>query len=333
MLWCSGKICKLNEADFAPHSSNLKSCYAIFKPISSKVSDMMKKSMSEFEVITEYFSIIFLMDLRNYNRAIDMICNYSKEFHDLYRSLGEVDLAICMLSYRKSLTYYSTPQFVEDKMISATELYHPLLSHPVENDAKFNRNCIITGSNASGKSTFIKSLALNGILAQTIYTCTAKSYSAKPSLVMTSMAARDDITQGDSYFITEIKSLKRIIDKTADIYCTCFIDEILKGTNTVERISASASVLKFLSKANCICMVASHDIELTELLSSLYENYHFCETVTDEGIEFDYKLKSGACTTRNAIKLLHFMEFDDGLVADAEEMVCHFLSSKKWRLL
>ena len=84
-------------------------------------------------------------------------------------------------------------------------------------------------------------MAVNGILAQTIHTNTAKEFNLRFSLIITSMAVRDNITEGDSYFIMEIKSLKRILDKVQDTSCICFVDEILKGTNTIERIAASAA--------------------------------------------------------------------------------------------
>ena len=96
---------------------------------------------------------------------------------------------------------------------------------------------------------------------------------------------------GESYFIKEIRSLKRILDKVEVVYCLCIVDEILRGTNTIERISASSAVLNFLNEENCMAIIASHDIELTELLKNSYENYHFREQITDHGISFDYTLK------------------------------------------
>jgi DNA mismatch repair ATPase MutS len=128
------------------------------------------------------------------------------------------------------------------------------------------------------------------------------------------MAMRDNISDGDSYFIVEIKSLKRILDLTQNYPCTCYIDEILRGTNTIERIAASASVLDYLHSQNCLCVAASHDIELTNILADKFDNYHFCEQVTNDGIIFDYKLKHGASTTRNAIRLLSFMGFHSEII-------------------
>src|SRR5690606_566742 len=111
------------------------------------------------------------------------------------------------------------------------------------------------------------------------------------------------------YFIAEIKSLKRIIKLLEDGKpCISVIDELLKGTNTVERIAASAAIMEWLSKSEGINITASHDIELTEMMKHTYENYHFTETFKDGDIHFDYKIRYGLSTSRKSIKLLY--EYD-----------------------
>jgi DNA mismatch repair ATPase MutS len=210
---------------------------------------------------------------------------------------------------------------MDESAVRAQGLYHPLLEEPVLNDAAITRNSLISGSNASGKSTFIKAVAINGILAQTINTCTAARFQLRPALVVTSMAARDNILAGESYFIAEIRSLKRLVVQAQRHYCLCFVDEILKGTNTTERIAASTAILRQFSTLDSLCLVATHDIELTVLLSDLFDNYHFKEQVTDEGVSFDYLIQSGPSRTRNAIKLLATMGFDEAMVRDANALV------------
>jgi DNA mismatch repair ATPase MutS len=134
------------------------------------------------------------------------------------------------------------------------------------------------------------------------------------------MAMRDDLLAGESYFTAEVKSLKRIIDLMQKYHCTCFIDEILRGTNTIERIAASTAVLEYLHSQDCLCIVASHDIELTNILADKFDNYHFCEQIANDEVNFDYKLKSGPSTTRNAIKLLSLLGFDPEIVKSAENL-------------
>ena len=278
----------------------------------------------------EYLNILFMINIRKYNKVMKMIVRHNEAFHALYKAIGEMDLALCAASFRKSLPAYSTPEFHGENVIEFEGLFHPLIESPVTNDGIIKNNSLITGSNASGKSTFIKALAVNGILAQTIYTCAAQKFKARYSLIATSMALRDDITGGESYFIVEVKSLKRILDYMKAYPCTCYIDEILRGTNTIERIAASASVLDYLDTQDCLCVATSHDIELTGILADKFDNYHFREQVTGEGITFDYKLKPGASTTRNAIKLLSFMDFDKEIINKAEELTRKYDDSKSW---
>ncbi len=330
ILQCVNKILKTKGYESPTFFSELRKSYTVFKPLRTKLSDIMQKDFSDIAIFAEYLKIIFLIDIRKYNKAIKMILKYSDDFHILYKSLGEIDMAICVLSFRESLPFYCTPVFHNENSIGYGDFYHPLLSDPVPNSGKISNDSIITGSNASGKSTFIKALAVNGILAQTIHTCAVKEFNLRFSLIITSMAVRDNIAEGDSYFIKEIKSLKRILDKVQEATCTCFVDEILKGTNTIERIAASAAVLKYLHSIDCLCITASHDIELTNILNGQYDNYHFREHITDDGIHFDYKLKQGPSQTRNAIKLLDYMNFDSEIVNAAETMVDKFMNTKAW---
>ncbi|WP_270506008.1 MutS-related protein [Eubacterium limosum] len=330
VLQCCERIGKIRELENQPLVQKLMAHYKVFRSLRGKMPNAFSGMSGDLDTLAEYVRIVFLSDLRRYNITLDRICKNNMDFHCLYQCLGELDAAIGLLSFRKSLPFYTKPDYTEENRIDFSGLYHPLIKNPVDNDGAVMRDSIVTGSNASGKSTFIKALAVSAILAQTLNTCTARAFTLRPALIMTSMAVRDNVSAGDSYFITEIKSLKRILDNVPVCPCTCFIDEILKGTNTVERIAASAAVLGYLSRQNCLCVVASHDIELTEILKDTYDNYHFREQITDEGIHFDYKLKNGPSTTRNAIALLHYMAFDDQIVAESDALVERFLSTRQW---
>ena len=115
--------------------------------------------------------------------------------------------------------------------------------------------------------------------------------------------------------------------------CYCFIDEILKGTNTIERIASSAAVVNWLSDYPSLAFVATHDIELTEILKNECENVHFEEQVTPEkGISFDFQLKAGPAITRNAIALLKVLDYPDKLVKNAKEEATFFDHNRTWRV-
>jgi rRNA-processing protein FCF1 len=330
VLWGAQKINKVCSHIDNPIIHDLASSYDVFKNLGSKLSGMAQQKLTDIDFLIEYIHIIFLTNIRSYNKILEAIEKNTDSFSLLYKSIGEVDAVISVLSFRKSLPFYIQPDFSSQKTLEMSAVYHPLLASPVPNSINLFQNSLVSGSNASGKSTFIKAVAVNGILAQTINTCTAKKYQTQPALMITSMAVRDNISAGESYFITEIKSLKRILQAIQNTYCICIIDEILKGTNTIERIAASASVLNYLNQLDCLCIVATHDIELTRILADKYHNYHFSEQITEDGIQFDYKIKEGPSHTKNAIKLLSYLGFDDSIINDAENLVQLFEETKSW---
>ena len=118
----------------------------------------------------------------------------------------------------------------------------------------------------------------------------------------------------------EIRYLKRILDHLNDRKTTlCVIDEILRGTNTGERIRASRAILEYLVGKNCIPLIASHDKELTVLLDRLYDNYHFSEEMGEDDISFSYKIMRGPATSQNAVKLLKLAGFPEEIIRECEK--------------
>ena len=145
------------------------------------------------------------------------------------------------------------------------------------------------------------------------------------------MALTDDVLSGDSYYIAEIKSLKRILDDRSEgEFVLCAIDEVLRGTNTIERIAASAEVLNALDQERVLCLIATHDLELCDMASEGYTRAHFEEKISDDDILFDYKLKPGPAVSRNAIHLLKLIGFDEGIVEAAHKRADRYVETGKW---
>ena len=109
------------------------------------------------------------------------------------------------------------------------------------------------------------------------------------------------------------------------------MDEVLRGTNTVERIAASSEILESMEWEDILCFAATHDIELTHILEKGYDNYHFEEEVRDNDVLFNYRLFKGRAVSRNAIKLLGVMGYDPKLIEKAQNMADHFLETGEWR--
>ena len=322
MVQCSSKLAKAIANCGLSIESDLNHAHKTFGQIAGKTP--LSAHATNSDTILIYLNIMFLMQIRSYNRSVNLFCKSKEALHNMYATIGDVDTAISIISYRRSLQRNKAngtasvckPEFTTQNSLSFTGIYHPLIRNPVTNSATLDANCLITGSNASGKSSFIKALAINGILAQTINTCTAASFTLRHGIIISSMAMRDNILGGESYFMVEIRSIKRILDLAKTTPCTCFIDEILRGTNTAERVAASAAVLTQLNAQNCLCVVATHDAELAQMLP--YRNYHFTEEVAGDDVLFDYTLRDGIATSRNAIKLLAVYGFDKELVEMAE---------------
>lgn len=284
------------------------------------------------EILADFLRMGFHIDLIKFNQMLTEVRKHLPEIDRMISVLGKIEAMIAIGSYRKAMSC-CVPEFTDELFIETNEMYHPLITHPVKNDISTGSSVLITGSNASGKSTFLKTVAISAILAQTIHTCPAASYKASLFRICSSMSLRDDVQGGDSYYMVEIKSLKRILAMAADEGdnpVLCFVDEVLRGTNTVERIAASTEILRSLDKKNCICFAATHDIELTHLLTKNYDNYHFEEDIADNDISFSYKIMCGRATTRNAIRLLGIMGYDKQIIEEAEQMANHFMKTGQW---
>lgn len=286
-------------------------------------------------VVMDYIRMVFHVDLIKFNRMLNFLKGHIEDVDVLIGTLGYMETAVAVWIFRQSLENgWCLPEFTKAESVEMREGYHPLLDAPVKNSISAERGVLLTGSNASGKSTFLKTVAVNAILAQSIHTCMADGYRAPFFHVYSSMALRDDLSGGESYYIVEIKALKRILDAAAagERPVLCFVDEVLRGTNTVERIAASTQILCSLSGAGILCFAATHDIELTGLLENRFDNYHFEEDVKDGDICFNYRLQAGKATTRNAIKLLELMGYDEKIIEKASRQAENFLATGDWKL-
>lgn len=286
-----------------------------------------------FDGLMMYIRVMLHVDLIKFNRMQGTFEQKKDEIKELYQIVGYLDACCSIASYRALFNLTCVPEIVDDEntFYSATDLYHPLIENPVANTIDTKNSILITGSNASGKSTFLKSVAVAAIMAQTVHTVNAQSYRSSRFRVFSSMALRDNFHENESYFVVEIKSLKRMMQPCSlPLGTLCFVDEVLRGTNTVERIAASSEVLKGIQNSKTIVFAATHDIELTYLLEKCFVNYHFEEKVTDKEITFDFLLREGRSQTRNAIKLLQMLGYPEELVRNSEEKANHFLSTGKW---
>lgn len=319
ILKCANDIINIRITKEVYDLSKLKSAFSKVKRIYNNIRwiENFERASSGGDPtgIFTFINILFLVEVKSFYRSINLINKYKDELFTVYIELGNLDAHIALASYKSSLKYYTNPVLDKDLPyhFKAIDIYHPLLKDPISNSLEISgRGVLLTGSNASGKSTFLKTIGINAIFAQTFYAVLSKEYLSSFYYIMTSIGTLDNIIGGDSYFMVEAKSLKRIIDATGGkVTVLCILDEIFRGTNTVERVSAACEVLKYLANKNCFVVAATHDMELTNLVKDIYDNYHFEEEVDDNDVRFNYLLQKGPSRSRNAIKILRLLGYPE----------------------
>jgi len=188
---------------------------------------------------------------------------------------------------------------------------HPLLINTcVANSLKFEppeNILLITGSNMSGKSTLLRTVGINLVLAYAGGNVCAKTFKCSIMDIYTCMRVNDDLEKNISSFYAELLRIKMIVNAVEEGQTVFFLlDEIFKGTNSIDRHTGAKALIMKLSKAKVLGLVSTHDLELGDLEkeSNKVKNYHFQESYKDNEIYFDYKLRPGVSTTRNAAFLM-----------------------------
>ncbi len=309
------------------HSDELDGTIADLKIISRKMiaiqtrqSYMATGDLSG--ILIMYIYGVLLFDVIALEKVVRLLSRELDKVIKLYELVGRIDTEISIASYRKSVVGYTVPEYTQKRHVIMEQMRHPLLDKAVENDVDMTGNILVTGTNASGKSTYMKGVAINIILAQTINTALCSRISLPRIMVITSMSLRDDIVSGQSYYMKEILQVKRIIDADNDnVPIFTVVDEIFKGTNSKERVAAAYAVLSYMNKLNLMVMIATHDMELIDMLKEMYECYCFNSKIKNGKIYFDYKLYKGVNKLSNAIALMELMNYPKEIVDKAREMV------------
>ena len=343
ILECVEQIKSMQLPAFSGEQVKLTECYQRlknFRRSSYLVLSSAKGNSNPLEIVLDYLRMCFSLDLIQFNKALRSVRGHMDEIDEMITLLGQMETAVVIGSYRNSLQDGCCIPVIHyeeqaERKLRIQDVYHPLLTNPVKNSLQAERGVLLTGSNASGKSTFLRTVAISALFAQTIHTCSASYYEAPVFRIYSSMSLKDNLLGGESYYMAEIKSMKRILDQSRiagkeKIHVLCFVDEVLRGTNTVERIAASTRIMQMFADEQTLCFAATHDVELTKLLVDRYDNYHFEERIEEEDIYFPYRLMTGPATSRNAIALLKMLGYDDRIISGAEEMAENFLKTGKW---
>ncbi len=306
--------------------SDLKTSIKVIDQVKSRMSffKLETKLQGEFESIAwmllELFKILFLLEPLLLFGVLKRLNTKRREIANVFEFVGRIDMLISIASLREGLETFCIPEIDKnDNSIRASEIYHPLIPNCTTNNIDVSgKSVLLTGSNMAGKTSFIRTIGLNVITGLTINTCFARFFSAPLVRVFSAIRISDDLLNDKSYYLEEVLTIKEMVGEGENEKTSLFLlDEIFKGTNTVERISAGKAVLSKLAKNGNIVFVSTHDIELADMLSKEYDLYHFSEIVDKKTVDFDYKIKKGELKTRNAIRILQINDYPDDVVGEA----------------
>jgi len=279
------------------------------------------------EAFVEYGRAFLLSQVRGYLASVEGIAKHRDALHRVLALVGTVDAAISLahlLAHDERLVAVEDAEDVEDAehaRLVAVGLGHPLIDEPVPNDLVLEqRSLLVTGSNMAGKSTFLRTVGLSVLLAQSLGVACAERLVCPPLRVLASMQAHDDLSASVSLYQAEVERVRVLLEQgSGERRCLVLLDEVFRGTNPTDRVAASGAVLLALGESNLV-LAATHDLALAELTAERFDVAHFTEHVEDDEVVFDYKLHAGLSQTTNALALLERLGYPEAVVADAQRI-------------
>lgn len=311
----------------APNLSNMnQSLKRLYRHTSNfRFNQRMESEIMAFiHFIIEFYRIFTLLEPIGFYKTLHELKKERETLLSVFETLGKVDFLRSIAILHGEELNSCIPDFEtneEGSLLEVSEVRHPLIDNCVSNSLKFSdMNFLILGSNMSGKTTFMRTIGVNVLLAQTLNLCFARRFVLSPMKIYTSIAIADNLQEGKSYYLSEVLRMKEILEKTSQSNNLILLDELFKGTNTPERLAGAKSVLSYLTqnKRNRI-IVATHDFELIHLLAEKYKQVYFEETIENRQLLFDYKLKKEMTSAHNAINILELYDFPSEIINEARQ--------------
>lgn len=317
LLHYSSLLAKVEKSTFtSAHLTALKQ--QLF--INSEATSVKIKKLSELFarldsignlVTTPIFNGVFLFHVHTLKALIDWKQKNASQLTKAIEVLGEIEMLNSLANFSYNNPEYAFPKINGSYEISFANLSHPLLhkNNRVGNDVDFSKEnfIILTGSNMSGKSTFLRSLGVNMVLAGAGAPVCASEANIHPLKILVSMRLSDSLSDSTSYFFAEIKRLKQIMDSLQNERSFVLLDEILRGTNSDDKRNGTIEVIKKMIAKNAIGAIATHDTEVcltTNEYPNQLSNKSFEATIVNDELHFDYKLREGICQNKSATFLM-----------------------------
>lgn len=242
---------------------------------------------------------------------VNQVAGVRRNLETFFKELEEVE-ALTSLAVLTTDQTGIFPVVGDEQVLRGEQFFHPLIDKTkrIANDfgfAESEKMILLTGSNMSGKSTFLRTLGINQVLSNMGAPVFALNFTTYPYRVRSCIRVSDSIEQGFSYFYAEVQRLKLVLGAAAHPPPVLYlIDEIFRGTNNRERLIGSQSVIKYLLTTPAIGYITTHDLELTQIAEgrSQVHNYHFRDEARDNQMHFSYSLHDGPSPTTNALKIM-----------------------------
>ena len=228
----------------------------------------------------------------------------SQKLDELFDSVGIIEVVLSFLNLIIDQNTYT--RCITTKELKIVDGIHPLINNCIPNSIIIDGGIILTGSNMSGKTTFMRMVGVNQILKNACGIALAKEFSSPNILVNTSLRINDLLQEGISTFYAEILRMKKINTSIKKGKILVLVDEIFKGTNHDERIEAAFKLIEKLNELGIYFIISTHDFELSKAKN--IKNYHFAEDYIKDKLYFDYKIKEGVSKSKNAMYLLHLAD-------------------------
>jgi DNA mismatch repair ATPase MutS len=309
------------------HQEPITSVYLL--ELKNKLADNEQNAFEQFQELSKLFyqlssienplgAVLFngalLYHFGIYQKLLQWKQKKAKNIEKYLTILGEFDALNSLANFSFNNTQFSFPEINQMHHIAFKNCGHPLIpaQQRVCNDVTFDDHhfMILTGSNMSGKSTFLRTLGINMLLTNTGAPVCATYANVHPLMIIVSMRLNDSLSEGASYFFAEVKRLKHIMDELTQQKCFVLLDEILKGTNSDDKRQGTVKVIEKMVQKNAIGAIATHDLEVCNIANSYPEklsNYCFEVEILNDELHFDYTLRRGICKNKSASFLMHKM--------------------------
>ena len=332
MLSATGKLAQINPPYGISELDNLRSLKDFANKLNKKVFWLcISEEQTGSDLVAAFYGFLNhfgLVRLVAFLRIINDLRNSRDKLRRIFDAVGSLDACIAIASWLQGESESAVPSFDESSesgahgtsgIIDVEGMYHPLIENAVGNSFSLRgESALITGSNMAGKTSFIKTVGVNMILAQAIFVVLAKRACLPRRIVRSSIKREEQVLDGQSYYSREIELLREFLNCPENNYLF-LIDEIFRGTNTVERVAISAATLRYLTRRN-VLLVTTHDVELQSLLADCTRMFHFSEQVDGNRYYFDFILRDGPCRAGNAIRLIELKGYPPDIVMEARRL-------------